>query len=190
LAESIDVLVALITAHSAAVDHLALLDLAVLQVAADVVEERGLLVVALLGARLGWDHHVLSLGVAVGDGVGNVAVLRAGDGLSGSDLFLDKILLVELRVGALEVVVLRRYLNRLVRTLAPDTSGTSTTASASTTTSGSILYPHLVHFLCKVIHVHASLRLLLLLLLLLARRSKLSHGSGDGGSSGVRGIDV
>jgi hypothetical protein len=189
LAESVDVLVALVTAHGAAINHLALGDLTVLQVAADVVEEGGLLVVTLFGARLGWDHHILSLGVAVGDGVGNIAVLRAGDRLSRSDFFLDKILLVELRDGALEVVILGWDLNRLVRTLAPDTSGTSTAASTSTSTTRSILYSHLVHFLCQVIHVHASLRLLLLLLLL-ARRSKLSHGGGDGGSSGVRGINV
>jgi hypothetical protein len=189
LSESVDVLVALITAHGAAVDHLALGDLTVFQVTADVVEEGRLLVVTLLSARLSWDHHILSLGVAIRDRVGNVAILRTGDRLSRSNLFLDKILLVEFRVGALEVVVLRRYLNRLMRTLAPDTSGTSTTTSASTSATGSILYSHLVHFLGQVIHVHASLGLLLLLLLL-ARRSKLSHGGGDGGSSGVRGIDV
>jgi hypothetical protein len=48
LAEGVDVLVALVAAHGAAVDHFALGDLAVFQVAADVVEEGRLLVIALL----------------------------------------------------------------------------------------------------------------------------------------------
>ena len=186
LAESVDVLVALVAAHRASIDHLALLYLAVLEIAADVVEEGGLLVVSLFCAGLCRDYNIFDLSVTVGGRLGDSAVLLAGHGLAASDLFLDKILLVELRVGTLKVVVLGRNLHRLVCALAPHAGRATAATSASAATGRSILYSHLVHFLGEVVHASSSL----LDLWLLATRRKFRHSGSNSGSSGVRGIGV
>lgn len=185
LAEGLHIACSLFAPQRATVDSLGT-GHAVLQITANVVEERRLLVIAGLVGGGGRDDYII--GAICGcvsvcgsfHRVGRVAISWARHRTARSDRLLNEVALVELRVRSVKVVVLLGYFHWLA--LASTASNSS--ASASTATCLAVLYPHLIDLLGEVVNAD----LLLLLLLSVLHRAKLSHGGCNSCSRCLSGI--
>lgn len=141
---------------------------AIFEIAADVVEEGRFLVIALVGGGFRRNDDVFVICVCtVRAGIGGVSV----DGLTCGDCLFHELLLVEFRIGALEVEVFFWHLDVLLQALASSLARTGRTTSSPTTSVLSVLNSHLVDLLGQNVDSTP----------LSVGRAELGHGSGYSG---------